>query len=464
MDQTGSTHQPAINGPTVIYSRNVVFPERTTEATLFLEEGRITKILLEKLASTKTLPVKDYGDSFIMPGLIDCHVHINDPGRTDWEGFETATQAAAAGGITTLIDMPLNSSPVTTTAHALEMKLNAAEGNLMVHCGFWGGIIPGNQKEIEPLILAGVMGFKVFLTHSGIDEFPNITLKELEESLPLLAKYNLPLLVHAELDKKHVGQKELEADNYSYRAWLHSRPRSWENEAIKGMINLCKKHNVRTHIVHLSSAEALQLIKDAKSNDIPLTVETCPHYLYFSAEKIPDSDTRFKCAPPIREEENNRLLWNAVCDGTIDFVVTDHSPAPPELKELETGNLKMAWGGIASLQFSLQVIWTLAKQDGRSIEDVTRWMSTAVADFLGMKNKGRITEGADADLVIWSPSKKMKVNRTNIKFRHKVTPYEGEMLYGVIEETWVGGNKVYDKGAFVSSPAGNKLLKQNERK
>jgi allantoinase len=441
-----------------IYSKHVVLPEETIAATLLLEDGKIAGILREKLAATKEQSVIDYGDSYIMPGLIDCHVHINEPGRTDWEGFETATQAAAAGGITTLVDMPLNSSPVTTSIKALQEKLKSAEGKLHVNCGFWGGIVPGNSKEIGPLIKAGVLGFKVFLCHSGIDEFPDTSLKELEKSLPLLAEHGVPLLVHAELEKKHAGQKELDTDNYSYPAWLHSRPASWENEAIKSLIALCRKYGVRTHIVHLSSAEAIGMIRKAKNEGLPLTVETCPHYLYFAAESIPESDTRFKCAPPIRERENNRLLWDAVCDGTIDFVVSDHSPAPPDLKELETGNLKEAWGGIASLQFTLPVMCTLAVQRNIPVELISRWMSAAVADFLGLKTKGRITVGADADLLIWSPSKKMKANPAIIKFRHKVTPYEGELLNGVVEETWVSGKKVYDRGGFPLQHTGKTIL------
>lgn len=449
-----------MNQRIAIYSKKVVLPDETIPATLLLEEGRIVGILREKLTATKEQQVTDYGDSYIMPGLIDCHVHINEPGRTEWEGFETATQAAAAGGITTLIDMPLNTSPVTTSVKALDAKRKSAEGKLHVNCGFWGGIVPGNGKELLPLINAGVQGFKAFLCHSGIEDFPNITLKELEKALPLLAEHNLPLLVHAELEKKHAGQKELEKDNYSYQAWLHSRPASFEVEAIRSLITLCRKHHVHIHIVHLSTAEALDMIRAAKDEGLPLTVETCPHYLYFAAERIPDGDTRFKCAPPIRNDANNKLLWDAVCDGTIDFVVSDHSPAPPELKELQTGNFKEAWGGIASLQFTLPVMCTLSMQHKIPVERISGWMSSAVAHFLGLPSKGKIAEGADADLLIWSPGKKMKVNPAIIKFRHNVTPYEGELLNGVVEETWVAGKKVYERGAFLSEHPGKTILKK----
>lgn len=437
-----------------IHSRRVLLPEGLTDATLLISEGKIVAIEPGKWAAPKGFPFTEAGESVIMPGIIDSHVHINEPGRTDWEGFETMTRAAAAGGITTLVDMPLNSSPVTVSADALQAKLDATRGKLMVNVGCYGGIIPGNADQLEPLAAAGVWGFKVFLTHSGIDEFPATDFKTLEKIAPILARLGIPLLAHAELDTPHKGLDALAADPYSYQAWLHSRPNAWEDEAIKKLIALCAKHKLRTHIVHLSSASALPMIREARAKGLPLTVETCPHYVYFSAEKIPDGDTRFKCAPPIRDAANNHLLWEALNDGTLDFIVTDHSPAPPEIKELDSGNLQAAWGGIASIQFSLPIVWTLAKQHNNSLQQVASWMSTQVADFLGLPDKGRIVPGADADLVVWSPEKKMKINRNNIQFRHKVTPYEGEMVYGVVEQTWVNGELAYDRGGFVSSPPG----------
>ena len=277
-----------------------------------------------------------------MPGVIDAHVHINEPGRTEWEGFDTGTQAAAAGGITTIIDMPLNANPVTTTVIAFDEKIVASKSKLHVNVGFYGGLVPGNQNELEGLIQAGVLGIKCFLTHSGIDEFPNVGKKEIDAAMPIIAKYGLPLLVHCELESKQVDNQFSDFPN-SYRYYLASRPKQWENDAVELMIKLCRKHNCKTHIVHVSSAEALASIKEAKEEGLLLTAETCPHYIYFSAEDIPDSNCLFKCAPPIREKENNDLLKAALKSGVLDFIATDHSPAPPDIKELTTGNLQKAW-------------------------------------------------------------------------------------------------------------------------
>lgn len=441
-----------------IHSKRVMLASGLQDASILIDNGKITSIIEGKADKTMARTLVHAGDSVVMPGLIDCHVHINEPGRSYWEGFETATQAAAAGGVTSLVDMPLNSTPVTTSVNNLRKKAEAARGKLFVNCAFWGGIVPGNSSELEALLKAGVPGFKVFLTHSGIEDFPNTSLKELEKIAPVLAKYNVPLLVHAELESANPAIRELEKDPCSYPAYLHSRPRSWEDQAIKAMIDLCEKHRLRVHIVHLSSSDSIEQIRVARNKNLPLSVETCPHYLYFNAEKIPDADTRFKCAPPIREKENNDQLWKALEEGLIDFIVTDHSPAPPEIKEQLSGNLKDAWGGIASLQFSLPVMWTLCLQHKIPLQQISQWMSTRIADFMGWKNKGRIEIGADADLVIWSPEKKIKVSKNLIRFKHKITPYEGELLSGLIEKTYVGGNLVYDRGSFVSSPSGKIIL------
>ena len=441
-----------------IHSMRVLLNGEMKDATLYIHEGKIVEIKEGKGDLKSALSFEEVKDSVVMPGLVDSHVHINEPGRTEWEGFETATRAAASGGITTLVDMPLNSTPVTTTVKNLKAKLDAAAGKLYVDCGFWGGIVSGDTSNLEPLINAGVMGFKAFLTHSGIEDFPNTSLKDLEKSAAILKKFNLPLLAHAELDTKHNGLKAFDEDPESYKAFLASRPRTWEDEAVKELIALCEKTKVRVHVVHLSSSDSIAQIAAARTKGLPFTVETCPHYLFFDAESIPDGDTRYKCTPPIREKENNAKLWQALKNGVLDFVVTDHSPAPPEIKEIESGNLKEAWGGISSIQFSLPVVWTVALRDKTPIADVSNWMSRNVADFLGLKNKGRFEIGADGDVVIWSPEKKLKVSRSNIRFRHPITPYEGQMLSGLVEQTLVRGTKVYDKGSLVSSPTGQVIL------
>ena len=407
------------------------------------------------------LVVDDVGTNVVMPGMIDSHVHINEPGRTDWEGFESATKSAAAGGITTLVDMPLNSSPVTTTVAAFQQKLEASKGKLFVNCGFYGGIIPGNAADIGPLIKAGVLGFKAFLTHSGIDEFPNAGLADLEMAAPLLSSHNIPLLAHAELDSEHEGLTAFEKNPTSYVAFLNSRPKVWEDEAIAMLIRLSEKYRLRVHVVHLSSANSIGPLKTARDKGLQVTVETCPHYLFFSEENIPDHDTRFKCTPPIREKENNEQLFSALKDGLIDFIVSDHSPAPPELKKVQSGNLKEAWGGISSLQFSVPIVWTILKKNNLSLEMLSQRMSSHVAQFLGLAtSKGKIQKGYDADLVVFNPEKKFIVSSSMIHHRHKLTPYDGCELTGVVEQTYVGGTKVFDRGSFVSSPCGKIILRQ----
>lgn len=426
-----------------------------------IRDEKIADVVIGKNSSAD-MPVHDVGESVVMPGIIDSHVHINEPGRTDWEGFETATKSAAAGGITTLVDMPLNSTPVTTSATSFRKKLEAAKGKLFVNCGFYGGIVPGNTNDIQPLIDAGVLGFKAFLTHSGIDDFPNVGLLDLEKAAAILSKKNIPLLVHAELDWEHQGQSALEDNPTSYKAYLNSRPKEWEDEAINMLIDLCDAFKFRVHVVHLSSSNSIGPLKAARKKGLPITVETCPHYLFFSAENIPDKDTRFKCAPPIREQANNELLLEALNDGLIDFVVSDHSPAPPELKKPGSGNLKLAWGGIASLQFSMPILWTILKKNKFPVEKLSEVMSSRIAQFLSLDHsKGKIEKGFDADLVVWNPDKKFMVEKKNIHHRHKMTPYEGIELSGVVEETYVGGKKVFDHGSFVSSPSGKIILRNS---
>ena len=429
-----------------IKSQRAVIAGKVQPAFVLIENGKIADIVKE--LNNTALPVIDVGNDVLMAGLIDPHVHINEPGRTDWEGFDTATRSALAGGITTLVDMPLNSSPVTTTANAFDKKINAAKDKLHVNCGFWGGVIPGNEKDLEPLIDKGVLGFKAFLIHSGIDEFPNVTEADLRKAMPIIAKHGLPLLVHCELESE--VKREKSNVKTSYIDYLASRPKKWEDDAIALMIRLCEEFNCRTHIVHLSSADSIEQIATAKQKGLPLTAETGQHYLYFNAENIPDGRTEYKCAPPIREKENNEKLWKALKDRIIDFVATDHSPAPPELKEKLTGNLMKAWGGISSLQFSLPVLWTAAKNHNCRISDMANWLCEAPSNLPGLQNsKGKIQKGYDADLVVWDPEQRFTVTEKIIQHKHKLTPYLDENLFGVVKQTWIAGEKCYEGGKFL---------------
>jgi len=335
-----------------VVSRRVVTPDGVRDAAVLIEGGRIAG-LAERNAVPPGWAVLDATDRVVMPGLVDAHVHVNEPGRTEWEGFETATRAAAAGGVTTLVDMPLNSIPATTSVSALEAKLEAARGRLSVDCGFWGGVVPGNAGELDRLVDAGVAGFKAFLVPSGVDEFPQVEERDLRAALPILARQGVPLLVHAEL----AGPVPSEAsDPRRYSSYLASRPSSWENEAVRLLARLCRETGGRIHIVHLSSSQALPILAEARAAGLPVTVETCPHYLFFAAEDVPVGRTEFKCSPPIRERANRERLWAGLSEGTIDMVVSDHSPCTPELKGLGAGDFLRAWGGIASLQFRLPIV------------------------------------------------------------------------------------------------------------
>jgi len=428
----------------LIFSNRCWLDGRLQPATVCIENNLITGIHLYKMEEAE-----DAGNCILMPGIIDAHVHINEPGRTDWEGFDTATMAAAAGGITGIVDMPLNAIPVTTTAKAFDEKLAASENKLHVNVGFYGGLIPGNINELEGLMQAGVLGIKCFLTHSGIDEFPNVGEKEIDAAMPVIAKYGLPLLVHCEIFTKEVKNKFSDFPN-SYRYYLESRPKKWENDAVDLMIKLCRKHNCKTHIVHVSSAEALINIQKAKEEGLPITAETCAHYIYFNAEGIPDSNSLYKCAPPIREKENNEQLKNALLTGVLDFITTDHSPAPPAIKELESGNLQKAWGGIAGLQFLLPAAWTAMKQK-MPVEKFIPLLTSHPAEFLKIGNrKGKLAVGYDADIVIWDPEEKFEVKAVDILHRYDCSPYCGEVLYGTVLQTIVNGNTVYIKGEIVA--------------
>ena len=429
-----------------------------SEATIHIKNDKIHSILSGKHL-IKNIPFNDFCEFIIMPGIIDAHVHINEPGRTHWEGFDSATKAAALGGVTSLIEMPLNSDPVTTNVEALELKKKATKNKLHINCGFYGGVIPENEKDIEPLIKAGVFGIKGFLTHSGIDEFPNVSKTDLEKIAPILAKYDLPLLLHCELgENKNIPQAI--NNPKSYRAYLASRPTEWELNALKLTLDLQEKYKIKTHVVHLATANGLESINKRKKETEKFTVETCPHYLFFNAESIPDGETIYKCAPPIREKENNDRLWTALLNNEFDFLASDHSPAPPEMKELKSGNLFKAWGGIAGLQFTLSALWKAGEKRGLVLEKLIPLLTSKPAKFLRLDSKkGYLKEGYEADITVWDDSKEFIVTKNIIAHKHKITPYINQILKGKIIHTFVKGRHVVEKSELKELNAGELLLK-----
>ncbi len=436
-----------------IESSRVVLPGGIAPAALLLRAGKIAEI---RATAPSGSPVLSMGHKVISPGLVDCHVHINEPGRTEWEGFATATRAAAAGGVTTLIDMPLNCMPVTTTRAALARKIEACRGQCFVDLGFWGGVIPGNAADLAGLHEAGVLGCKAFLVDSGIPEFPNASEADLRRAMPILRDHGLPLLAHAELD---LGAPPSQGDPRAYASFLGSRPSAWEEAAITLLIQLCRETRCHVHIVHLSSAASLPSLRNAKAEGLPISVETCPHYLCLEAEGIADGATEFKCAPPIREHENREALWQGLFDGVIDFVITDHSPCTPGLKQQGDGDFHAAWGGIASLQLGLPAVWTEARRRGASLERLAEWLSHAPARFAGLaRDKGQIKLGQAADLVVWDPEESFVVRPEQLFFRHKVSPYIGREMHGRVYQTWLGGQLIYDGWGHPLGPVGNVLL------
>jgi allantoinase len=447
-------------------SRRIVGPDgRIRPGTVLIEQGRIRALVSRPATATvpPDIPVEDLGTRVIAPGLVDCHVHINEPGRTDWEGFATATRAAAAGGVTTLVDMPLNCLPVTTTRAALEEKQRATEGQLYVDVGFWGGVIPGNAGELTELAAGGALGCKAFLVHSGIDEFPNATEADLRAAMPVLRDAGLPLLAHAELDLG-VAPGSGGGNPRRYAGYLHSRPAAWEDAAIALLIRLARETGCAVHVVHLSSASSLPQIAAAKAEGLRFTAETCPHYLCLEAESIPDGATEYKCAPPIREHENREALWRGLQEGVIDFVVTDHSPCTPALKGRERGDFQAAWGGIASLQLGLPAVWTEARRRGLGPTEIASWMSARPAALAGLaRRKGRIAPGFDADLVIWDPDAEIDVDADHLYSRHKVSPYLGQRLTGLVEATLLRGQLVYDGERHPAGPVGMPILGRDTR-
>lgn len=438
-----------------LHGTRVVFAEGVREATLIVRRG-----VIEGLAEEPPEGTLDLGDLVLMPGLVDTHVHVNEPGRTEWEGFESATRAAAAGGVTTLFDMPLNSVPPTTTQKALLAKSAAADGKCRVNVGFWGGAVPDNLDELEGLVRAGAFGFKCFLVPSGVDEFPHLGEEQLKRAMRALAGLRVPLLVHAELPGPiDEAVRPDDTDRRNYLTYLATRPKEAENQAVDLLIELCREFGTRVHVVHLSSAEALNSLAEARKEGLPITVETCPHYLFFSAEDVPEGATEFKCAPPIRERDNRDELWASLARGTIDQVVSDHSPCPPDLKLVPEGDFLSAWGGISSLQLGLPALWTAARHRGHSFQEVVEWMSAAPARLTGLDGrKGRIAAGYDADLVAWDPEASFLVETDRLHHRHPLTPYAGRILQGVVEKTFLRGAIIYDKGGFVGEPSGELLV------
>ncbi|WP_443333468.1 allantoinase AllB [Streptomyces sp. MJM1172] len=439
----------------VLRSTRVITPGGTRAASVAVAAGKITAVLAHDAEVPAGARLEDFGDDVLLPGLVDTHVHVNDPGRTEWEGFWTATRAAAAGGITTILDMPLNSLPPTTTVGHLRIKQDVARAKAHVDVGFWGGALPDNVKDLRPLHDAGVYGFKCFLSPSGVEEFPQLDQERLATSLAEITGFGGLLIVHAE-DPHHL-ESAPQNPGPKYADFLASRPRDAENTAIQNLIDQARRLNARVHVLHLSSSDALPLIAAAKAEGVRITVESCPHFLTLTAEEVPDGATEFKCCPPIREAANQDLLWDALADGTIDCVVSDHSPSTADLK---TGDFATAWGGISSLQLGLPAIWTEARRRGRTLEDVVRWMSAAPAALAGLDAKGAIEAGRDADFAVLAPDETFTVDPAELHHRNQVTAYAGKTLYGVVKSTWLRGTRIADHGT-PTEPTGRLLERQN---
>ncbi|KAA8515270.1 hypothetical protein F0562_018500 [Nyssa sinensis] len=459
-----------------ISSKRIVTSDGTISGAVEIQGGNIISVVEEGdwQGNIRRGQVIDYGEAVVMPGLIDVHAHLDDPGRAEWEGFPSGTRAAAAGGITTLIDMPLNSFPSTVSVEAFKLKIEAAEQRIYIDVGFWGGLVPENAfnaSALESILEAGVLGLKSFMCPSGINDFPMTNASHIKEGLSILAKYKRPLLVHAEIQQELEGYLELKDgadDARSYSTYLKTRPASWEEAAIRELLTVTKDtrtgghaEGAHLHIVHLSDARSsLDLIKEAKSGGDSVTVETCPHYLAFSAEEIQDGDTRFKCAPPIRDAANRAKLWEALMDGHIDMLSSDHSPTVPELKLLDDGNFLKAWGGISSLQFVLPVTWSYGRKYGITLQQLASWWSEKPAILAGLDLKGAIAIGNHADIVVWKPEEELDINdKLPIHLKHpSISAYLGSRLSGKVLATFVRGNLVYKEGRHAPAACGVPIL------
>ncbi|MFK4221853.1 allantoinase AllB [Streptomyces sp. NPDC019890] len=439
----------------VLRSTRVVTPEGTRAASVAVAAGKIAAVLPYDAELPAGARLEDVGDDVVLPGLVDTHVHVNDPGRTEWEGFWSATRAAAAGGITTLLDMPLNSLPPTTTVGNLATKQDVARSKAHIDVGFWGGAVPSNVKDLRPLYDAGVFGFKCFLSPSGVEEFPELDQDQLARSMAEIAGFGGLLIVHAE--DPHQLAAAPQQSGPQYANFLASRPRDAENTAIESLIAHARRLNARVHVLHLSSSDALPLIAAAKREGVRISVESCPHFLTLTAEEVPDGATEFKCCPPIREAANQDALWEGLADGTIDCIVSDHSPCTTDLK---TPDFASAWGGISSLQLGLPAIWTEARKRGRTLEDVVRWMSEAPAKLAGLNQKGAIEAGRDADFAVLAPDERFTVDPAELHHRNQVTAYAGKTLHGVVRSTWLRGERIVEN-ATLAEPTGRLLERNN---
>jgi allantoinase len=449
-------------GRLVVRGRRVLVSGQLGPAALHIEGERIADVTAFDVTGDPDCVV-EAGDRLVTPGIVDSHVHVNEPGRTDWEGFCTATEAAAAGGITTVVDMPLNCIPATTSRDAAERKLECLEGRIAVDVAFWGGVVPGNAGELRGLADVGVPGAKCFLCPSGVDEFPHVGRADLEIAMPVLRDLGLVLLVHAEapgpLDRAEALVRAEGADPRRYATYLRSRPNAAEDEAIAMIVELSRKHRCPAHVVHLSSASALPILAEAQADGVPVTAETCLHYLAFAAEDIADGGTEFKCAPPIRDRDNQEQLWQGLAAGTLSMVVSDHSPCRPELKQRETGDFLGAWGGISGLQLGLPVLFTLALERGYDVAQLAAWHAEGPARLSGLAGrKGRLATGYDADFVIWDDTEAFTVEPSSLLHRHKLTPYAGLPLRGAVHQTWIRGRLAFDRTTGPASrPVGSFL-------
>ena len=433
----------------VLSSAHVALPDGVRAADVGVRNGRI--VAVEAPGTLHAAQHSELGQHWLLPGLVDSHVHVNEPGRAHWEGFETASLAAAAGGVTTIIDMPLNSSPVTTTVQAMRAKVEAAAGKCRVDYGFWGGLVPGNQDNLEDLLDAGARGLKCFLCPSGLDDFPALPAADLPPAAAALARRDKPLLVHAEDPselQRAAAASGLPESPRTYDAYLASRPEAAERAAVARLIDLSQTSGCRTHVVHLSAASCVPMLEAARAAGVPITVETCPHYLTLAAEDVADGATPFKCAPPIRGRANREALWGALEAGTIDLIASDHSPCPTDMRCIESGNFSRAWGGIASLQLGLALVWTCASQRGHGLDQVRTWMCTVPARLAGIEHrKGSIAPGLDADLVVFDPDATFRVEPTELLHRHPETPYAGMELRGTVMATFLRGRCIHGRGA-----------------